>query len=118
VDGTAGRDFLERLLLDPDAISHGQKLRDFVVVDDEHRSGEGREWKVARRLLETVQRLLTDERFPPVRRLVHGLILGRLVEKAHTHSLSDQRLIELFDLFDPADPAVIAGRRKLANALY
>lgn len=28
------------------------------------------------------------------------------------------RLIELFDLFDPADPAVIAGRRKLANALY
>jgi putative thioredoxin len=28
------------------------------------------------------------------------------------------RLIELFDLFDPADPAVIDGRRKLANALY
>jgi putative thioredoxin len=29
-----------------------------------------------------------------------------------------ERLIELFDLFDPADPEVIAGRRKLANALY
>lgn len=28
------------------------------------------------------------------------------------------RLIELFDLFDPADPDVITGRRKLANALY
>jgi putative thioredoxin len=28
------------------------------------------------------------------------------------------RLIELFDLFDPADTEVIAGRRKLANALY
>jgi putative thioredoxin len=28
------------------------------------------------------------------------------------------RLIELFDLFDPSEPAVIAGRRKLANALY
>jgi len=28
------------------------------------------------------------------------------------------RLIELFDLFDPADPDVIAGRRSLANALY
>ncbi len=28
------------------------------------------------------------------------------------------RLIELFDLFDPADPTVIAGRRNLANALY
>lgn len=28
------------------------------------------------------------------------------------------RLIELFDLYDPADPDVIAGRRNLANALY
>jgi putative thioredoxin len=28
------------------------------------------------------------------------------------------RLIELFDLFDPAEPAVIAARRNLANALY
>ena len=28
------------------------------------------------------------------------------------------RLIELFDLFDPVDPEVIAARRKLANALY
>jgi putative thioredoxin len=29
-----------------------------------------------------------------------------------------QRLLELFELFEPADPAVIDGRRKLANALY
>jgi putative thioredoxin len=28
------------------------------------------------------------------------------------------RLIELFDVFDPADPDVIAARRNLANALY
>ncbi|VBA41171.1 Thioredoxin 1 [Mycobacterium attenuatum] len=28
------------------------------------------------------------------------------------------RLIELFELFDPADPEVISGRRNLANALY
>jgi putative thioredoxin len=28
------------------------------------------------------------------------------------------RLIELFELFDPAEPEVIAGRRNLANALY
>jgi putative thioredoxin len=28
------------------------------------------------------------------------------------------RLIELFDLFDPADPEVVTGRRNLANALY
>jgi putative thioredoxin len=28
------------------------------------------------------------------------------------------RLVELFELFDPADPEVIAGRRNLANALF
>lgn len=28
------------------------------------------------------------------------------------------RLIELLELFDPADPEVVAGRRNLANALY
>ena len=28
------------------------------------------------------------------------------------------RLLELFELFDPADPEVIVGRRNLANALY
>lgn len=28
------------------------------------------------------------------------------------------RLLELFELFDPADPEVVAGRRNLANALY
>lgn len=28
------------------------------------------------------------------------------------------RLVELFELFDPADPEVVAGRRNLANALY
>lgn len=28
------------------------------------------------------------------------------------------RLVELFELFDPSDPEVVAGRRNLANALY
>jgi len=28
------------------------------------------------------------------------------------------RLIELFEIFDPADPEVVVGRRNLANALY
>ena len=28
------------------------------------------------------------------------------------------RVIELFDIFDPADPDIVAARRNLANALY
>lgn len=58
-------------------------------------------------------------------------IINQLVDAAFTRltdlvrrtsgddrTLVRTRLIELFDLFDPADPAVIAGRRNLANALY
>jgi putative thioredoxin len=48
---------------------------------------------------------------------------NRLIDLVRRTSDDDRtkvrtRLIELFDLFDPADPAVIAGRRNLANALY
>jgi putative thioredoxin len=58
-------------------------------------------------------------------------ILNRQVEQAFNRLIAlvrrtsgDDRtkvrtqLIELFELFEPSDPAVIAGRRNLANALY
>jgi putative thioredoxin len=53
---------------------------------------------------------------------VHGAF-DRLVALVRRTSGDDRtsvrtRLIELFELFDPADPDVIAGRRNLANALY
>lgn len=48
---------------------------------------------------------------------------NRLISLVRTNFGDDRtrvrtRLIELFELFDPADPDVIAGRRNLANALY
>jgi putative thioredoxin len=48
---------------------------------------------------------------------------SRLIDLVRRTSGDDRskvrtRLVELFDLFDPADPAVIAARRNLANALY
>jgi putative thioredoxin len=47
----------------------------------------------------------------------------RLITLVRTTSGDDRtsvrtRLIELFELFDPADPEVVVGRRNLANALY
>jgi putative thioredoxin len=47
----------------------------------------------------------------------------RLVQLVRRTSGDDRtavrtRLIELFELFDPADPDVVTGRRNLANALY
>jgi putative thioredoxin len=48
---------------------------------------------------------------------------GRLIALVRATSGDERtlvrtRLIELFELFDPADPEVVAGRRNLANALY
>ena len=48
---------------------------------------------------------------------------ARLIDLVRRTSGDDRtkvrtRLIELFDLFDPAEPAVVAGRRNLSNALY
>jgi putative thioredoxin len=48
---------------------------------------------------------------------------GRLIALVRRTSGDDRstvrtRLIELFEIFDPADPEVVAGRRNLANALY
>lgn len=52
-----------------------------------------------------------------------GSAFDRLIALVRKTSGDDKtkvrtRLIELFELFDPADPDVIAGRRNLANALY
>jgi lysine-N-methylase len=62
--------------------------------------GEQRPWLVARRLLQTLERLLTDERYPPVRRLVHAVVLTRLLSQAKTGPLADDRLMELFDVLE------------------
>lgn len=48
---------------------------------------------------------------------------GRLIETIRRTAGDDRtaartRLLELFELFDPADPMVVAARRKLASALY
>lgn len=52
-----------------------------------------------------------------------GAAFNRLIALVRNTSGDDRarvrtRLVELFDLFDPADPEVVAGRRNLANALY
>lgn len=62
--------------------------------------GEFRGWRVARALLQTFEHLLTDERYPPVRRLVHALAVARLIEAARTKSLSDEQLRELFTVLE------------------
>lgn len=57
--------------------------------------GENRDWKTVGLALETASGLLRDERFPPVRRLVHALQFANLLGKAKTKSMDDNKLAEL-----------------------
>ena len=97
-------------------LAHERHLADEAPHPPPIKPGEHRGWHIARRLLETSQRLLTDERFPPVRRLVHALLLCRLLERARTRSLDDDRLIELMELLEKSAPAetgdLFADRRR------
>jgi lysine-N-methylase len=59
------------------------------------KSGEPAEWKRSRMLLDALARIAGDERYPVVRRLVHGLELCRLMEQANTKDLTNQKLTDL-----------------------
>lgn len=62
--------------------------------------GELRTWRMTRRLLDTLHRLLTDEHYPPLVRLVHALTFCRLLEQAKTRQLDDVKLGDLFALLE------------------
>ena len=81
-------------------LAQERKLAESAPHPPAIKPGEHREWRVARRLLEALQRLLTDERFPPVRRIVHGLIFCRLLEQARTGALPPERLTDLFGVLE------------------
>lgn len=57
--------------------------------------GETRDWKIARVFLNAVSELLRDERYPPVRRVVHAIRLAELLHRAKTATMSDAKVEEL-----------------------
>jgi lysine-N-methylase len=58
------------------------------------------DWKRARIVLEALRRLTGDERYPPVRRLVHGLMLCQLLEQAKFEAFDNAKLIELVNVLE------------------
>lgn len=62
--------------------------------------GEYRPWRVTRKLLDSLDRILNDNRYPPLRRLVHALVFCRLLERAKTRQLDDARLADLLGVLE------------------
>ncbi len=75
-------------------------LTDQQVQPPPVKGGESRDWRATRKLLDALHRLLVDERYPPVRRLVHALIFCRLLERAKTAPLDDGKLAELLKVLE------------------
>lgn len=61
------------------------------------KTGEHRNWKTVELALETASHLLLDQRFPPVRRMVHTLQFANLLAKAKTKPMEDKKLAELIN---------------------
>ncbi len=59
------------------------------------KTGEARDWKIIQSVLESAGDLLQDDRYPPVRRLVHVLQFASLLQAAKTKRLSDAQIVEL-----------------------
>jgi lysine-N-methylase len=86
------------------------------------KSGEPADWKRARIVLEPLRRITADERYPLIRRLVHGLEFCRLIEQARTRDMTPKGLTELVQVleehvaeeaaphFGSREPATSGGR--------
>jgi lysine-N-methylase len=68
------------------------------------KTGEDREWKTLSLVLETASELLLDQRFPPVRRLVHTLQFANLLGKAKTRRMDDKKLGDLISTLAEITP--------------
>lgn len=72
-------------------------------------AGHQRSWNDARRVLETLERLMLDGRYPLVRRLVHGLQCCSLLEASQLGSLDSPRFGSLMKMLEDSAAEQAAG---------
>lgn len=98
------------------AADRGRKLKDYVSTvrklaeqrppQDETDGppavtrGHRRSWKDTLRITDAIERLMLDTRYPPVRRLVHGLQFCKLLDLCRLHKLSSERLEPLLGMLE------------------
>jgi lysine-N-methylase len=85
-------------------LARERKLAEAPPTPPPLKPGERPSWPRTRRVLECFQALLTDPRYPPIRRLVHALTVCRLLQQAKTRRLDDAALGELLSVLAQAAP--------------
>ncbi len=68
------------------------------------KKGEHRPWPAIQTILDQSGQLLRDQRYPPVRRLVHVLQYARHLEAAKTRRLDDKKIAELAHTLRELEP--------------
>jgi lysine-N-methylase len=88
------RDFVKRGLLEvPSALAPPIQTSGPRLGDDAERNTQ--------RVLQAVVRIFGDERFPPVRRVVHAILFARYLERAKFKKLTPAQVGEFVDLIEP-----------------
>jgi lysine-N-methylase len=97
--GDKGRELVE-YLDDARSIAAEGHLAMTGIAAPPLKAGEPSDWKRSRIIFESLRRITTDDRYPPVRRLAHGAEMCQLLAKAHTADLSNGRLAELIQVLE------------------
>jgi lysine-N-methylase len=97
--GDLGKELAQYL---PDALAYAEEghLLERAWAAPPIKPGEAADWKRARVVLEALRRITGDERYPPIRRLVHGLDFCRLLEAAETKDFDEKRFPELVHVLE------------------
>ena len=77
-------------------------------------------WQQANRVMAAASRLFNDERFPPVRRVVHALLLAKLLDRARTSKLDVEKFGELVSMLETgvvAEAGTFFSERKPPSSL-
>lgn len=97
--GDKGRELTEYLAAARAVAAEG-RLAECGAAAPPLKPGETSDWKRSRIVLEALRRITGDERYPPIRRLAHGLEFCRLIEAAKTADLSNAKLNELAQVLE------------------
>lgn len=98
-----GRGIDEHLPFVREFVKEG-RLKAEAASPPQFKAGEYREWRTVRLVLSTFGRMLQDEHYPPVRRLVQVLRLAALLEQARTKEMEHAQLADLIQVLEGACP--------------
>jgi lysine-N-methylase len=89
-----GQDLKSQLPAIQELIHQGDLSSEFIVPPS-LKHGEYRDWPTVTSVLELTAKLFLDQRYPPVRRVVHVLQWASLLAAAKTKTMSDSKVVEL-----------------------